>query len=101
MPDLALMGAEMDGTALVTNDTFAADSCEVVEGCIAAPGTRRLLRFDTVTANIGTADLDLGPTPPAGVSSGIFVWSPCHMHHHVAGYADFSLLDNGTLIVAG
>src|SRR6478735_2747201 len=80
-PDLTLVAAEMDGTLLITNDTFAATDCEIVEGCVNAVGTRRFLRFDTVTANIGAADLVLGPVPPPGVSEGIFVWSPCHMHH--------------------
>jgi hypothetical protein len=98
-PDLALVADQMDGTALVTSDSFTALDCEIVEGCIDAIGTRRLLRFDTVTANNGTGDLDLGSTPPPGVSSGLYVWSPCHMHHHVAGYADFSLRDGSDAVV--
>ena len=101
-PDLQLVAASMDNSMLVTDDTFEPASCEVVEGCIDAPGSRRLLRFDVVTANLGTADLVLGPVPPPGVSEGIFVWSPCHMHHHVMGYAAFTLLDdNGDLVIAG
>jgi hypothetical protein len=101
VPDLALVAAEMDGTVLVTDDTFVATDCELVEGCVDDVGGRRLLRFNTVTANLGTADLDLGPTPPPGVSSGIYVWSPCHMHHHVAGYADFTLLAGTSVVIAG
>ncbi len=102
LPDLALVAAEMDDSILITNTAFAATDCEVVEGCIDDVGTRRLLRFTTVTENRGPGDLDLGPTPPAGVSSGIFVWSPCHMHHHVAGYADYELLDaSSTVVVRG
>jgi hypothetical protein len=102
IPDLALVAAQMDQSMLVTVDTFEPASCEVVEGCIDAPGNRRLLRFNVVTANLGTADLDLGPTPPPGVSEGIFVWSPCHMHHHVLGYASFTLRDgDDQIVVAG
>ena len=100
-PDLALVAAQMDGTELVTVESFAPSDCEIVEGCVGDIGTRRLLRFNTVTANLGTADLVLGPTPPPGVSSGIFVWSACHMHHHVAGYADFSLWSGSQQIVTG
>ena len=100
-PDLALVAARMDNSALVTDTTFVSTDCEIVEGCVGDVGTRRLLRFNTVTANLGTADLDLGPTPPPGVSAGIFVWSPCHMHHHVAGYAAFSLLDGANVVVTG
>ena len=101
LPDLALVAAEMDGTTVITNTSFAPTDCEVVEGCIDTAGSRRLLRFATVTENRGRVALDLGPTPPAGVSSGIFVWSPCHMHHHVAGYADYELRDGTGVIVHG
>ena len=100
-PDLALVAARMDGSALVTEQAFAATDCEVIEGCVGGLGARRLLRFNTVTANVGTADLVLGKTPPAGTSDGVFVWSPCHMHHHVAGYAAFSLWDGDALVVTG
>jgi len=101
MPDLALVAAEMNGTAHFTTDTFDGSACEVVEGCIGSAGTRRLLRFATVTENVGNADLDLGPVPPDGVSAGVYVWSPCHMHHHVAGYANFELHDASGLVVGG
>jgi hypothetical protein len=97
-PDLALVPSQMEGSPIVSTEAFATDDCAVVEGCVAA-GVRTLLRFDTVTENVGTADLVLGQVPPPGVSDGIFVWSPCHMHHHVVGYADFELLD-GTGVVA-
>ncbi|MFT3699389.1 MAG: lysyl oxidase family protein [Kofleriaceae bacterium] len=101
-PDLALIGSLMDPSIELTTDIFDASACEVVEGCIDAPGTRHLLRFDVITANRGTADLYLGPTPPAGVSDGIFVWSACHMHHHVMGYADFTLRDmNDQIVISG
>lgn len=53
---------------------FAADSCALVEGCGAAPGTRRRLRFDTTTPNYGTADLYFGN--PSGVP--LFHYSECH-----------------------
>jgi hypothetical protein len=101
MPDLTLVASQMDGTIAITDDEFALGACEMVEGCINDIGLRRLLRFDTVTANIGTADLDLGQVPPAGVSDGIFVWSPCHMHHHVMGFASYSLSDAGGVVATG
>ena len=93
LPDLAVVPGQMTGTEAITTASFDGSSCEVVEGCVDAVGERRLLSFATVTENRGTADLNLGPVPPPGVSSGIFVWSPCHMHHHVMGYANFDLLD--------
>ncbi|HEY5938665.1 MAG TPA: lysyl oxidase family protein [Kofleriaceae bacterium] len=101
LPDLALVGAEMDGTVIITQDTFLAGACEVVEGCVGATGTRRLLRFDTVTANIGTADLEVGVPPADGVDGGVFVWSGCHMHHHVTGYATYELRDATGTVLGG
>jgi len=91
----------MTGSERITDEPFTLDSCEVVEGCIATPGLRRLLRFATVTENIGDGDLALGPVPPPGVSAGIFVWSPCHMHHHIAGYASFELRDGSGVVATG
>lgn len=99
-PDLTLVASQMNNSPLVITDTFGSADCAVVEGC-AVPGTRKLLTFDTVSENIGTADLVLGQVPPPGVSSGIFVWSPCHMHHHVMGYADFALLDASGVVASG
>jgi Lysyl oxidase len=101
LPDLTLVADEMDGTTVVAQQVFLAPDCEVVEGCVGAPGDRRLLRFDTVTANIGTADLAIGAPPPPGVSEGVFVWSPCHMHHHVGGYAEYELRDLDGVVVSG
>ena len=50
---------------------------------------------------MGTGDLALGPTPPPGVSSGIFVWSPCHKHHHVPGFEDYALVGPNGVIAGG
>lgn len=101
LPDLVLVGAEMEGTTVIADTAFNAQACEIAEGCVAVPGLRRLLRFATVTENIGAGDLSLGTVPPAGVSDGIFVWSPCHLHHHIAGYADYELRDATRVVAAG
>lgn len=101
LPDLTLVGAQMEPTIAIGPGTFAAGDCEVIEQCVAAPGVRRLLRFDVVTANAGDADLVLGPPPAVGVSDDTFVWSPCHGHHHVAGYAIYELRDATGVVVAG
>jgi hypothetical protein len=98
-PDLTLIGAQMVDTVVFTNDSFGVGSCEVLEQCVGGSGPRRLLRFDTVTANLGTGDLALGTPPADGVSDATFTWSPCHMHHHVLGYAIYELRDaNGTVL---
>ncbi|HEY4243770.1 MAG TPA: lysyl oxidase family protein [Kofleriaceae bacterium] len=102
MPDLMLEADEMTGTVVVTDDTFTAGDCEIAEGCVGAPGTRRLLRFDAVTSNRGATDFVLGPVPPNGESNDTFIWSVCHMHHHVRDYAEYDLLDsNGAILVTG
>jgi hypothetical protein len=101
MADIELVSSLMTGTVLVTDDFFSEGACEMVEGCIGDTGQRRLLRFDTVTANVGNADLYVGPPPADGVSEGVFTWSACHNHHHVTGYADYLLRGPGGEVVSG
>ena len=98
-PDLTLVAAQMDSSLQIVNTGFNGTACEVVEQCVGGPGLRRLLKFDTVSANLGTGDLVVGVPPAAGVDEPPFTWSPCHDHHHLAGYAVYELLDaNGTVI---
>jgi len=91
MPDLAIIPSTH---MAVETLYFPPGACEIVEGCVGGAGNRRLLRFDATIANLGGADLVLGAAPPAGVSGGAFVWSACHMHHHVPGFADYALVDD-------
>jgi hypothetical protein len=100
LPDLTLVAARMNGTAVIIPETFTPSSCEVVEACV-EPGTRRLLRFDVASANLGGVDLVMGPPPPAGVSVPPYTWSPCHMHHHVEGFAAYELVDGNGSVVEG
>jgi hypothetical protein len=100
IPDLQFIAREMSQTVTITQDPFRDGDCEVVEGCVGAPGRRNLLRFDTVSANRGTTDLVVGVPPPPGESNDVFEWSPCHMHHHVKNYASYELLDaTGTVVL--
>jgi hypothetical protein len=103
--DLFIDRTRIDGTNgqyRLTYDNFDASACEIMEGCVDAPGLRRLLRFSTWTPNQGTADMFLGTTPPAGVSSGPFEWSSCHNHHHFTTYAYYELLRaDGTVAATG
>jgi hypothetical protein len=100
VPDLQFVPEAMAGTMNVGPAVFAADDCAVVEGCVGAPGWRTLLRFATVTANLGSGDLIIGAPPPPGESNDVFQWSPCHMHHHVVNYASFELVDGAGNTVA-
>src|SRR5439155_2897475 len=74
--------------------TFAASSCAVVEGLMSS-GTRRIIRFDTQTANQGTADCFFGNP----VNNPLFEWAPCHAHYHFKNYIKYVLRDAGGQIV--
>lgn len=78
----------------ITTETFAANACEIEEGTITA-GTHKLLRFNTQTRNIGTADLLLGN--PA--NSSMFEWGACHGHYHFRSFAQYRLLDSTGAVV--
>jgi len=88
-------------TLRLTEEDFASDDCALAEGAIAAPGRRRLLRFDTVVVNRGSADLVLGdpadPAPP--FSAADFEFSPCHQHYHFLGFAEYELRDGNDRLV--
>jgi hypothetical protein len=101
LADLQLIAAEMASSLVVTVDVFAPDDCAVIEGCVGAAGRRSLLRFDTVTVNRGTADLIAGVPPAPGQSAGVFQWSACHQHHHVADYASYELIGDAGSVVIG
>ena len=86
LPDLIIWGPSVNPSITVT--TFATNDCTVLEGCSGA-GTRRLLRFNTLTRNIGTADLVIGsPT-----NSPLFEFDPCHGHYHFSGFAEYRLFN--------
>jgi hypothetical protein len=100
MADLQLVPARM-GPPSVVDQTFVNSDCEVVEQCVGGTGPRKLLTVDTITANLGTADLALGAPPADGVSNDIFEWSACYGRHHVRDYAAFELIDSAGHVAVG
>jgi hypothetical protein len=76
--------------------SFTSNNCEVVEGCAMA-GTRRLLRFDIQTRNIGTADLVLGDPS----RNPLFVAALCHNHYHFDGYTALRLANSNGVVAVG
>lgn len=100
LPDLYFIENKMRPTWTITMDNFRSTDCEVLEGCV-MPGQRKLLRFDTVTANRGTADLVIGRTPPDGQSTDVFKWSECHRHHHFGDYTAYELLNDTGVVTTG
>lgn len=97
LPDITLVESLMAGSIQINEQSFLADDCEILEGCVGAPGQRRLLRFSTVTANQGTGDVYIGN--PEG--NPLYEYSACHGHHHFRAYADYELLDGNGAIVTG
>lgn len=89
LPDIAVNAGRLESTLTVQDLEFAEGDCAIEEGCVDAPGWRRLLRFDTSTPNIGTANLHFGNPD----DSDLFVYSECHNHMHFETYATYRLLD--------
>jgi|GEM_PF-2457802 len=81
------------GFYITTNETFTAASGDVADGCIAAGGPYKLLRFDFKSQNEGNADVVMAPIPPSGQSNSTYVWSAAHGHHHIPDFNFYDLLD--------
>lgn len=81
----------------VSQEAFLATSEEVQDGCITA-GNHRLLRFDSLTHNVGAADLALGN--PADHPEW-FELDPVHGHYHLKEFTTFALYDvEGNLVAS-
>jgi hypothetical protein len=96
LPDLTVSFDAAQASMTIGHRDFPPGDCAIFEGCVDAPGTRRLLSFDTQTPNIGPVDMVLGdPTGQPG-----FEFSSCHQHYHFEGYATYELLDTQGNIAA-
>jgi len=89
LPDITINANAAQSSMYLDFESFNSTDCAVVEGCVGDVGLRTLLRFDTTTPNIGTAPLVLGN--PA--TNDHFVYSSCHDHYHLIGYAYYWVLD--------
>jgi hypothetical protein len=98
LPDLTIDAARVRRYATLHERNFTAGDCALIEQCVGGIGRRKLLSFDVMTPNIGTADLVLGN--PANNRQ--FEFSACHGHYHYSGYANYELLSSsGTAVVTG
>jgi hypothetical protein len=95
-PDLTIDESQI--APVLTDIMVMPDSCLLIEGCVGGTGTRTIMRFDTFTPNIGSADLALGV--PANEPD-IFHFSDCHGHHHFDEYARYELSDALGLVATG
>jgi Lysyl oxidase len=77
----------------VVHKFFEPEDCSLAEGCIAAPGWRRLLTFDAAVANQARDDLAVGTAAEghSNVINGLFEYGECHDHWHFSYYGDFRL----------
>jgi hypothetical protein len=94
-PDLQLIEEEFRTNRIVYR-YIPSTSCTVLEGCVGAPGWRRLLQFSTSDKNMGAKTLDIGAVDyylsgKNGYVSdwGLFELNTCHQHYHFKHYGDF------------
>lgn len=73
----------------ISTQTFSSSDHDVQDGCV-TPGSHKLLRFDFLSHNVGTADLVIGS--PASRPD-LFVWSAGHGHYHLKDFNQFLLFD--------
>ena len=98
-PDLFVDDQAIARSLHVDHLEFAADACELVEGCVGAPGDRKLLRFATSIANFGGAPLVI---PGPETAPELYQFDECHGHDHLADFARYELLDaSGAVVAAG
>jgi hypothetical protein len=95
-PDLIGDPEDLVASITISTRNFAPTDCAILEGCILQTGTRRLLRFDTATQNVGSADLVIGDPS----MNACFVWSECHQHFHFKGVGAYTLDEADGVTVA-
>jgi hypothetical protein len=96
LPDLIVRTDIMERQWVVRDEKLSATFCSVIEGEV-APGLRRLVRFTVMTANVGTADINIGdPRVHYEANDGLFEFASCHEHFHFRNYATYELVDPRT-----
>lgn len=96
LPDLVVRTDILERQWVVREEKLAANFCSVIEGEV-TPGLRKLVRFTVMTANVGTADINIGdPREHFEANDGLFELSTCHAHFHFRNYAVYELIDPRT-----
>jgi Lysyl oxidase/FG-GAP-like repeat len=95
LPDAGKADITVDAQALerslfVANLTFAPDACEVVDGCVGAPGERRLLRFATSIANFGGGAAII---PDPDTAPELYRFNTCVGVPELVDFSQYELLD--------
>ena len=89
LPDLIIDQTTLRNSVHMSFVDVGADACLINERCVTGLGVRKVIRFSTMIANIGTGTLRLGrpgPTLP-------WIWDGCHGHYHYEAYAEYGLYD--------
>ena len=95
--DLLIMVEHMLEESFLQDVNISESSCSLVEGCVAKPGVRRLLRFTSSILNQGKADIFF---PEPKQRPDLFKYGPCHQHYHFEKFAEYTLFQsNGKTIV--
>jgi hypothetical protein len=75
---------------------FPANACALQEGCIGAPGWRRLLQFTATVHNVGGEPLDIELRVAEDSRHNLFKYDACHAHYHFVHYGYFYLENQTT-----
>lgn len=89
--DMSVVLADTQASVFIQTQNFGENACEVIEECVGAAGQRRLLRFSTITPNVGDADFHVGS--PAS-NPELFEFSACQGTDLFTDYAGYRLLDD-------
>jgi hypothetical protein len=96
-PDLTVDGDVLGRSLYIERKHFSDTSCEVLEGCVAGTGERRLLRFSVSIPNMGTGEMRI-PGPDSDPS--LYQYDSCHAHHHLTEFASYELRDARNTVTA-
>jgi Lysyl oxidase/Bacterial pre-peptidase C-terminal domain len=97
LPDLIISDQRLASSIRFASESFGTNSCSAQEGGF-APGSYKTMRFDAVTINNGTKDLEIGnpssqsdPNRDGNPIDGLFEFARCHQHYHFRHYAQYEL----------
>src|SRR5262249_55555005 len=79
LPDLVVNADRLSKEIILDPAHIPETSCAIAEGCVGAPGDRKLLRFSVEAVNQGQGTLTV---PPADMRPDLFTFSACHGHYH-------------------
>jgi hypothetical protein len=90
LPDLVVSADRLAREVRVDDLAVDASACVLLQGCVAAPGLRRLLRFGVEATNQGGAALLVAPQTERPE---LYALSACDGRYHLGGFAEYQLLD--------